>query len=243
MKKLRFYIDGFSFVLGIFKMVMNPKDISAIFKVKAFREHKSLKIALDLLKNNPSTNELMTTRYLAPEPYKLEELLKLPENTLGRVYAEHMKHYKLDVVFYPEMDSKLDDDINYMRMRARQTHDIHHVVLGFPAEDYGEVAISAFYLSQNKIPLSGLIIGSAFFRVILKEPDRVEQLMDCIIKGWSMGKKAQYVLGIKWERYFNTDINEVRQIVGIDKSLMLGSDSVKEVSMTEKYTKNLSLKN
>lgn len=202
-------------------MVMNPKDISAIFNVKSFREHKSLQNSLNSLRSIPEILELINIRYLAPEPYNLDELIKLPENSLGRVYAEHMIKYKLEVVFYPKMDSKIDDDINYMRMRARQTHDIHHVILGYPAEDYGEVAISAFYLAQNKIPLSGLILGSAFFRVILKQPDRIEELMNCIVKGWSMGKKAKYVLGVKWEEYFNTPINEVRKMMNIDVVDML----------------------
>lgn len=220
MKKLAFYIDSLSFVFGIVKMVMNPKDISAIFKVRAFREHKSLKQALESLHANPETSNLIKSRYLAPKPYDLNELMKLPKNSLGRVYAEHMIHYKLDVVFYPEMDSKVDDDINYLRMRARQTHDVHHVVLGMPAEDHGEVAISAFYLSQNKIPLSGLIIGSAFFRVILKQPERIEELMESIIKGWTMGKKTKHVLGIKWEEFFSTPIDEVRSYLGIESNII-----------------------
>lgn len=221
MKKLTYYIDSIRFVLGIFKMVMNPKDISAIFKVKSFREHKSLQNSLRTMYSDPEISNLIKTRYLAPKPYDLEELIKLPENTLGRVYAEHMIKHNLEVVFYPEMDSKIDDDINYMRMRARQTHDIHHVVLGYPAEDYGEVAISSFYFAQNQIPLSGLIIGSAFFRVVLKQPERIEELMNCITKGWAMGKKAKHVLGIKWEEYFDKPIDEVRKINNIIPEYML----------------------
>ncbi|MFN8577813.1 MAG: Coq4 family protein [Candidatus Sericytochromatia bacterium] len=221
MKKLTYYIDSIRFVLGIFKMVMNPKDISAIFRVKSFREHKSLQNSLRTMYSDPEISNLIKTRYLAPKPYDLNELIKFPENTLGRVYAEHMIKHNLEVVFYPEMDSKIDDDINYMRMRARQTHDIHHVILGYPAEDYGEVAISAFYFSQNQIPLSGLIIGSAFFRVVLKQPERIEELMTSITKGWAMGKKSKHVLGVKWEEYFDKPIDEVRKLMNIDSENML----------------------
>lgn len=228
MKKLSYYFDSFSFVLGIFKMVMNPKDISPIFKVKSFRNHKSLTNSLDSLHSYPEISNLIKTRYLSPKPYNLDELLKLPENSLGRVYAEHMNKYNLDVVFYPEMDNKLDDDINYMRMRGRQTHDIHHVVLGYPAVDYGEVGISAFYLAQNHVPLSGLILGSAFFRVILKQPDRIEELMKCIIKGWTDGKKVKHVFGVKWEELFATDIEEVRAYMNIDRNNTLLPEDLKK---------------
>lgn len=230
MKKASYYLDSFQFVFGIFKMVMNPKDISAIFRVKSFRNHKSLQHALRSLHSYPEISELIKTRYLSPKPYDLNELIKLPENSLGRVYAEHMIKYNLEVVFYPKMDSKLDDDINYMRMRGRQTHDIHHVILGYPAVDYGEVGISAFYLAQNHIPLSGLILGSAFFRVILKQPDRIEELMKCILKGWSDGKKVKHVFGIKWEEYFDMDINEVRRIMNIDiNNTLLPEEATREM--------------
>jgi ubiquinone biosynthesis protein COQ4 len=84
-------------------------------------------------------------------------------------------------------------------------------VLGFPAEDVGEMAISAFYLAQNRIPLSGLLIGCGFFNAVLKQPHRIDELMNAIIKGWTMGKQSKDVLGIKWEEYFSTPIDRVRR--------------------------------
>ncbi len=214
--KLMYYVDTVRFVFGMIKIAFNPKDISPIFNVKSFREHKSLKMSLESLKSIPEINDLINTRYLSPNPYSLEELIKLPNGSLGREYAEHMTKYKLDVVFYPAMDSKIDDDINYMRMRARQTHDVHHVVLGYPAEDAGEVAISAFYLAQNKIPLSGLLIGVGFFNTILKQPHRIDELVECLIRGWTSGKKAKHFLGLKWEEYWHVPIIQVREMMGIE---------------------------
>lgn len=213
--KLVFYFDTLRFVWGMFKIVRNPKDISPIFNVRSFRNHKSLQVALDSLKSVPEIKELIETRYLSPKPYNLDEMMKYPEGSLGKVYAEHMIKYKLDVVFYPEMDSKVDDDINYLRMRARQTHDIHHVVLGFPALDFGEICISSFYLSQNKIPLSGFLLGVGFFITMLKQPHRIDELINCIIKGWTMGKRAKYFLGIKWEDYFDKPIEDIRKELNI----------------------------
>lgn len=210
-----FYFDTFRFIWGMFKIVRNPKDISPIFNVRSFRNHKSLQVALESLNSVPEIKELIDNRYLSPKPYDLDEMMKYPEGSLGKVYAEHMKKYNLDVVFYPEMDSKVDDDINYLRMRARQTHDIHHVVLGFPALDFGEICISAFYLSQNRIPLSGFLLGVGFFITMLKQPHRIDELVNCIIKGWTIGKKAKYFLGVKWEDYFDKPIDEVRKYLNI----------------------------
>ena len=124
-----------------------------------------------------------------------------------------MKKNNLEVVFYPKMDSNIPDDINYLRMRARQTHDIHHVILDFPATDVGEMAISAFYLAQNKIPLSGLLIGCGFITAVLKYPERIEELVEHVIKGLFSGKNHNYFLGIKWEEFFDKDIDEVRDFL------------------------------
>lgn len=214
-QKIIFFRDMILLLYGFMRVALNPKDITPIFKIRTFRDHKSMKMALASLQSKPEVAELFRTRYLSEKPYDLNELIQLPEGTLGRVYAEHMLKYKLDIVFYPPLEDKVDDDIAYMRKRARQTHDIHHVVLDFPAEDIGEMAISAFYLSQNRIPLSGLLIGCGFFNAVIKQPHRIEELMNAIIKGWEMGKQAKDVLGVKWEEYFTVPIEKVRKDLNI----------------------------
>jgi ubiquinone biosynthesis protein COQ4 len=208
-------LDIVLLLLRFSKLILNPNDISPIFKGGSFRNHKSFQVALRSLHNDPATAELIRTRYLAPAPYDLDQLLTLPENSLGHVYARHMREYTLEVEFYPPLEDTQDDDIAYLRKRARQTHDIHHVVLGFPAIDTGEMAISAFYLSQNNIPLSALLIGFGFLYAILREPERINELMDAIILGWTRGKTCPIFLGLKWESYFDWPIEAVRRELNI----------------------------
>ena len=126
-----------------------------------------------------------------------------------------MQAYSLDIVFYPPLESTENDEIAYLRKRARQTHDIHHVVLGFPAIDSGEMAISAFYLAQHNVPLSALLIGFGFLYAILQEPERIEELMNAIQLGWQIGKKTRKLLGVRWEDYWETPLDEVRQMLGV----------------------------
>ncbi len=203
-------------MLGRFsKLIVNPKDISPIFKGKSFRNHKSFQISLATFRENASTAELLHTRYLAPEAYDLDALLRLPEHTLGHAFAKHMKAYKLEQVFYPPLEDKEDDDIAYWRKRARQTHDIHHVVLGFPAIDAGEMAISAFYLAQHNVPLSALLLGFGFLYTILREPERIDELMRAIHRGWAAGKQADKLMGVKWEELWEEPLETVRQRLNV----------------------------
>jgi len=209
--------DTMMVLLRMSKLIINPNDVSPIFKMKAFRNHKSFKLALESLHSDPETHEMIVSRYLWPKPLDLDELSKLPEGTLGHGFAQFMKKNKLTVVFYPELKGEVDDDINYMRLRARQTHDIHHYVLGYPPVATGEMSISAFYLAQNKIPLSALLLGIGFFVMILKHPNKCDEMVNGIVKGWQTGKGAsKKFLGVKWEEMFNTPIDDVRKMLNVE---------------------------
>ena len=202
-------------LLRFSRLIVNPKDISPIFKARTFRNHKSMQLALASLRAIPSAAALMTERYLNPTPIDPEGLLSYPPGTLGHEFGAYMTRHKLDVVFYPPLEDKDDDDISYMRMRARQTHDIHHLVLGFPPEGAGEMAISAFYVAQNRIPLNSLLIGIGFLYTTLREPERLGDLMECVIRGWTMGKQADCFLGVKWEEHWATPLDELRAMLRV----------------------------
>lgn len=209
-------VKDIALMLGRFsKLIVNPNDISPIFKGKSFLNHKSFKLSLETFRADPHTAELMHTRYLAPEVYDLDALLALPQDTLGYAFASHMKHYELKQVFYPALEHTDNDDIEYWRQRARQTHDIHHVVLGFPAIDSGEMAISAFYLAQHNVPLSALLLGFGFLYTILREPERIDELMRAIQRGWTAGKQSEKLMGVKWEERWEQPLAEVRRSLNV----------------------------
>lgn len=202
-------------LLRFSKMLINKEDISPIFRGRSFTRHKSFKVSLETFREDADTAALYAERYLAPGPYDLDALERLPAGSLGHEFASHMKAYKLDIVFYPPLEKVEDDEIAYWRKRARQTHDIHHVVLGFPAIDSGEMAISAFYLSQHNVPLSALLIGFGFLYAILRQPERIEELMSAIQLGWNIGRRAHKLLGVRWEELWELPIDEVRRRLNV----------------------------
>lgn len=214
-KQLATLADIVLLLLRFSRLIINPKDISPIFKARTFRNHKSMQLALASLRETPSAAALMRERYLNPTPIDPETLMTYPPGTLGHEFGAYMTRHKLDVVFYPPLEDKDDDDISYMRQRARQTHDIHHLVLGFPPEGVGEMAISAFYVAQNRIPLNSLLIGIGFLYTTIREPERLGDLMECIIRGWTVGKQAECFLGVKWEEHWATPLDELRAMLRV----------------------------
>lgn len=215
LEKVRFGLDLAILALRMSRLLFKPDDISPIFRARSVRNHRSFHLALASLKADPGAAALIAERYLAPAPFDLDVLGSLPEGTLGREFADHMRNSKLELVFYPPLEDQVDDDITYVRKRARQTHDIHHVVLGLPAVDIGEMEISAFYLAQNRIPLSAMLLGVGFLIAVFRYPERLDELVEAIIRGWGTGKRAKVFLGIRWEEYWETPLVEVRRMLGV----------------------------
>ncbi|HEY9826825.1 MAG TPA: Coq4 family protein, partial [Stenomitos sp.] len=63
-------------------------------------------------------------RYLAPPP-NLEQLQQYPPDSLGYAYAKYITESGFDPEFYRAVT--INDDVSYVFMRLRQTHDIWHL--------------------------------------------------------------------------------------------------------------------
>src|SRR5690242_1389204 len=110
----------------------------AIYDLDAILAKTELsKVSVEYLKSQPEVAEIIQERYLAPVP-DLEKLLTYPKDSLGYLFAAHLKANNLDPVFYRQR--QVQDDITYVSLRRSQTHDIHHIVTGFgtyPAAELG----------------------------------------------------------------------------------------------------------
>lgn len=213
--KLKNLYIGSKLAFAIFRLIKDNNNIAPIFKVKEFRNHISFKLALAKAKSDPDLAVLFKERYLSEKVADLNELGDFPKGTVGRLFADHMRHFKMDVVFYPKMDDQIDDDLTYLRYRARETHDIHHAILGLNPDHLGEMSISAYYLAQLNIPLSGILLGVGFIVSVIKKPYMIEHLMNSIMKGWMMGKQSKNILAVKWEEIWGMQVRDIRRELNI----------------------------
>ena len=206
------------FAYAILKLLINPNNLNPIFRVREFLGHKSFQFAINKTKANPKIKELMDTRYLAEGPYDLEELLKLPNDSLGHVFAKHMKHFKLDVVYYPDdiKDSKTSD-ISWIRQRSRETHDVWHCILGYKPDHLGEIKISSFFLQQTNAPLPAIIVLIGILVAVIKKPHLINELFESILEGWSDAKTSTALLEVKWEELWESPISSVRENLNLSQ--------------------------
>src|SRR5258708_15872712 len=99
----------------------------------------------DPYQSSGALEALWKTRFQAA-PYDIEELAKLPADTLGGAYARHIKANGLPTDFYEHLPAR--PRMHYLRLRIRRTHDIWHVLTGLGTDEFDEVALHAFYSGQ-----------------------------------------------------------------------------------------------
>ncbi|CAN5806476.1 hypothetical protein BH23THE1_BH23THE1_18600 [soil metagenome] len=112
--------------------------------------------------------------YMGPE-YKLDEMMKLPKDSLGYTYAFLMKTMGFELHFYQPRDrTSLDNDTDYVTMRVRKTYDMCHTISGFNMA-IGEIGVIALNVTQYSYPAFMLIdlvvVGAACFPGLVSIPN------------------------------------------------------------------------
>jgi ubiquinone biosynthesis protein COQ4 len=65
---------------------------------------------IEKLKKDPDSASMLEERYMGPE-YNLDDLIKLPKNSLGYTYAKLMKTMGFEPHFYRSRDRPSLDDL------------------------------------------------------------------------------------------------------------------------------------
>lgn len=180
----------------------------------ALDQTEMAQMAVDELKKNPEVNALFTERWL-PAAFNLDELGELPEGTLGNVYAREMKARGFDPYFYKKVP--VIDDISYLKMLWRSTHDIYHVVAGFDTDGIGEIGLQAFFLAQNPIPISVMLVSFGMVMISLYQPTKLQDLMNNIARGYRLGSHTPgKFIAQKWDKMWDVQVDEIRARLGLN---------------------------
>jgi len=146
--------------------------------------------------------------------FDLAELDVLPEGTLGRVFAGHMRKNGLDPAAIPTLEAH--DDLEFLRAHLYETHDIWHAVTGYDTDVAGELGLQAFYAAQAPGGLPWMLLAMGFLNTALYSMDDRERRFDAIARGWDMGKRARPLFGVRWDDLWTTPVDEVRQSLGVE---------------------------
>ena len=146
--------------------------------------------------------------------FDLARLAKLPEGTLGRAFADHMRKNNLDPAALPTLEAT--DPESFVRAHLYETHDIWHAVTGFQADPVGEIGLQAFYLAQFPAKLATILLAAGFLHMGLFHIEWKDALTSEVVRGWEMGRKAKPLFGQPWSQMWERPLADVRRDLGIE---------------------------
>ncbi len=198
----------------------NPLDLAHIYKLSDFirKQGGHLDVVEQLIQES-WFQDLFQAASQYTRPPDLSNLAKLPQGSLGRVYADLMISHGYTADFYTSI-GQIQSTNDFLDERLRLTHDIWHVVAGFPLSYPGEMGLMALMMSQLNLPIASLLLASALIRLSIY-PEQISEVMAAVCKGWTFGKKAKSLTAQKWEKMWDMSLTEIRASLGIPPEGMM----------------------
>ena len=187
--------------------------------IAAFGEATAQPFFIDRLRSamlsHPTGRRILRDRpRITSATLSLAYLRSLPENTVGRAYVGWLDREGVSPDTRAEVRYIDNEECAYVMQRYRECHDFYHALTGLPIVREGEVALKAFEFANTGLPMTGLAVFSVF-TLKKKERERFWQ----VFGPWAVsnGLKAQDVINVYWEEELETDVNELRNRLGIEK--------------------------
>ena len=180
------------------------------------------------IENHPEQRELGARRWYA-DPLDLAALEAHAPGTLGEAYLRFMVDNRLeeklatgyrqflDEVMATGRLDRLPALLRYKVLRGYQTHDLHHVLTGYPATPLGELALQSFGLAQMSFPYAGMWIAVVTAHMTFLDPDLIRPAMDAITEGWQHGSSARSIQFVAFETMLDRPLEDVRGEYGLQR--------------------------
>ncbi|MDJ0697603.1 Coq4 family protein [Mastigocoleus sp. MO_188.B34] len=180
------------------------------------RDSTQMQECIVWMKQDPATAAAIAERYMGAD-FDLQELIKMPQGSLGWTYARVMNALGYDPHFYRLRETTSDTD--YIINRIRKTHDLHHILTGFSFDDFGENGVISVTVVQTGYPGWMLIDILTLLLYFFSGKDDlgidVEFVFDLISAGIKMGRRAKPLFPVKWEEGFERPLEEWRKELNI----------------------------
>ena len=112
---------------------------------------------------------------------------------------------------------KMPEVLQYKVLRGYQTHDIHHVLTGYSATPFDELALQAFQLAQMDFPYSAMTLATIMGHATLVDPLLIKPAMDAITDGWAYGRRARSIQFVAFEQMLERPVADLRREFSLDR--------------------------
>ncbi len=195
-------------------LVRDPEDTALVFAViDAFSGHNGDRV-LKRLRDTQSGLQILDDRLdILPLLQDFDWLGSQPQDSLAAAYLEFMNTMGISagglVEAATEQRAAATAELEWLRCRLRDTHDLWHTVLGYHGDLLGEASVLAFSAAQIQNPGIVLIVLAAMHRA------NAEQ-RQVITAGFKRGLIAAWFPAVRWELLLPLPLVEVRRQLRVD---------------------------
>jgi len=187
--------------------------------IAAFGEATAQPYFINNLRNrmllHPTGRRILRNRpRLTSTTLDILRLRSLSSNTLGYTYAAWLDAEGVSPDTRTAVRYVDDEECAYVMQRYRECHDFYHALVGLPVFREGEVALKAFEFANTGLPMTGLAVFTA---LTLKKAEW-RRFWD-VYGPWAIrnGAQCEDIINVYWEEELETDVDELRGKIGIEK--------------------------
>lgn len=195
------------------RVAFDPGRLDVVLRLAdALRTPRSERAMARRLEASPHGERALAARPRVM-PVDLDALRSLPEGTLGRTYADHMRDNDLNPHDFPDLPDRTAGQYAYAHLY--EVHDVWHTFTGLGTDLTGELALQAFTLAQVGLQTNLTLITALLARTALREFRLHGERIDAIAHGWAMGRNTPNILGVDWPSRWNQPLDRVRDDLGL----------------------------
>lgn len=199
------------------ELLQNPDDTAQVFRIIEALSGKHGERLLRRFRKTPSGARLLLEQPdLTACLSDRATLEKLPPGSLGREYLRFLDDEGVTAEGLAQASIegtkiRATAELEYLRDRMREQHDLWHVLTGYKGDLVGEAALLAFSFAQTGNPGVGFIVGIALLR------GKEGQVRRLIAQGFRRGVRARWLPPLPWETLLALPVDDVRRRLGLDE--------------------------
>lgn len=197
------------------RLLRDPDDTRQVFIVlQALRGRSGLRLFRRFQATAVGATILNERRALLPYLQDRLALARLPQGSLGRTYLDFMAVENLtadglvDASASAERDAA-PEEVRLFQNRARDMHDLTHVITGYGRDPLGELCLLAFNHAQSGQLGVALIVLMGMTR--LGHGPRGRAARAAVVEGWRHGRAAAWLSGQDWEMMLSEPTETLRE--------------------------------
>jgi ubiquinone biosynthesis protein COQ4 len=193
-------------------LLTNPDDTQQVFvMIDALSGNSPRRLLARFVKDTNGSRLLAARPSVLPLLRDRERLRALPAGSLGRAYLAFVESEGISADGLVEASNleegrtDIDPELEFLRQRLRDTHDVWHAVTGYKGDLIGEASLLAFSLIQTRNPAIALIVLTAFLR------GAELGIRPQILRGLLRGARARWLVAYDWENALARPLDDVRR--------------------------------